>query len=99
MIKDCEHETPDVECDGCWKKSAAWDGKYPVRCMVADVATLDYNVGGYKAVTPEASKPYVGVKGTAYRTGPLSVRIELDNGHVLYGSQCWWMPLPQEPFK
>lgn len=78
-------------------KNWKWDGNYPVRCRIVDAAGQTVMHGpfglGIVADTPEKSKPHIDREGTAYREGPLAVRIELEDGSVLMGSECWWEPI------
>lgn len=38
------------------------------------------------------SIPHLGKEGLAEKDDWM-VRITLDDGHVIYGYECWWMPL------
>ena len=71
-----------------WK----WDGTYPVRCRIEDVAGQEM-APGFIAATPKVSVPYIGAEGDAELIGD-NVKITLDNGAILYGYQCWWTALP-----
>lgn len=50
------------------------------------------SIGGLETATPEVSKPKLGRMGTIteYVHNGLSPKIELDDGSVLYGYECWW---------
>lgn len=76
-----------------WK----WDYTYPVRCRIVDAAgqTVMHDAHGLGIVanTPAVSEPHIGKEGTAYKDGPLHVRIELDDGSKILGSECWWEPI------
>lgn len=69
--------------------------RYPTRCQIVDVN--GGHVGAIPIRTPEESRPHVGKLGTAYKLhdldGAESVIVELDDGTMLHGSQCWWVPL------
>lgn len=67
--------------------------KYPVRCRIVDVT--GGIMGGYELKTPEKSKPHIDKLGTAYDIGD-NVRIEMDDGSILYGYECWWEPVNDE---
>lgn len=69
--------------------------KYPTRCQIVDVTGGSW-LGAIPLHTPDASRPHVGKLGTAVNVrdhGCTSVRIELDDGAVLQGCECWWVPL------
>jgi hypothetical protein len=70
---------------------------YPVRCRVVDVtgAVMDVEGGSLGLRTPDVSKPYIGRKGLAEEVGE-DVRITLDGGEVLWGWECWWVPLSED---
>lgn len=75
---------------------------YPTRCRIVDA-------GGFQlsdvlaARTPEVSVPHIGKEGWAAMEfdGPLDntgqVVITLDDGTVLFGYECWWVPLDPTP--
>ena len=65
---------------------------YPVRARIVDVSNAAFTLYGWKMKTPDASLPHMGKRGTAYQTLD-GVRIELDDGSILYGYECWWVPL------
>lgn len=71
---------------------------YPTRCQIVDVT--GGKVGPLAIHTPDASRPHVGKLGTAYNDidadGCESVHIELDDGAVLHGCECWWVPLASD---
>jgi len=74
------------------EKQWKWDGEYPVRCRIEDVAGQEVSPGIIGAA-PKVSVPYIGAEGNADYDGGV-VKITLDNGAILYGYQCWWIPLP-----
>ena len=47
-------------------------------------------IHGYRTATPAVSRPHLGQVGTVTEFDGFSPRIELDNGAVLYGYECWW---------
>lgn len=69
--------------------------KYPTRCEIVDVGE-DVHVGPYQCRTPDKSKPHIGKQGLAERDG-VNVKITLDDGNILWGSECWWNPIPKKP--
>lgn len=66
--------------------------KYPVRCQIVDVTGMEV-LPGIEGKTPKESKPHIGQQGLAERLSSGTVRITLDDGSVLYGHECWWIPL------
>jgi hypothetical protein len=60
----------------------------PIRCEIVDVEGQDLG-HGMVARTPEISRPHIGKLGYAHRVED-TYRIELDDGTVLWGYQCWW---------
>lgn len=69
---------------------------YPTRCRIIDV-TGEEVFPGIERRTPDESKPHIGKQGVAEEvnfaeTGEL-VRITLDDGALLWGSECWWEPI------
>jgi hypothetical protein len=72
--------------------------KYPTRCQI--VAVEGGHVGALPTHTPEESRPHVGKLGTAFKvhypSGSETVIVELDDGTLLHGSQCWWVPLEND---
>lgn len=73
-----------------------WDGTYPVRARIIDAAGKEL-APGVKAATPDTSLPHIGKEGIAIEEGPWTVRIDLDDGSKIYGHECWWTPLPEQP--
>ena len=67
--------------------------KYPIRCKIIDIGPFGHKVGRLTAKTPAESKPHIGKEGTAYREKPGVIRIELDDGNIIYGHSCWWVPI------
>lgn len=72
-----------------------WDGSYPVRVRIKDVTGKIWN--GMAIATPEESMPYIGKEGLAEKIPDpeieYAIRITLDNGHIIYGHECWWEPI------
>lgn len=66
---------------------------YPTRCRIVDVTGMAFKAHGWMMRTPEASVPHLGEQGTACQENEYSVRIRLDNGAELMGSECWWVPM------
>ncbi len=64
--------------------------EYPVRCQIIDV--FDVVVGNFQYKTPEVSKPHIGKYGLAEEIEG-KVKITLDDGNIIYGYECWWMPI------
>lgn len=62
--------------------------KYPTRCRIVDVDGETWQ--GLSIATPEESRPHVGKEGVAELLDPLTVRITLDDGNIIYGYECWW---------
>ena len=62
--------------------------KYPTRCQIVDV----YGVTWRR--TPEASKKHISEFGLAEKIDGL-VRITLDGGNILWGNECWWIPITE----
>lgn len=71
------------------------DIKYPTRCRIVDAAGTEI-LPGFVAKTPAASKPHIGKEGLAEEIDKSYVRITLDDGGIIYGHECWWVPLEQE---
>ena len=65
--------------------------KYPTRCEIVDVTGIEV-FPGIRGRTPDNSKAHIGKKGIAEDYGD-TVRITLDDGNVIYGYECWWVPL------
>ena len=65
---------------------------YPTRCQIVDVDGLDHKVGPYTARTPTKSHAHIGKQGTAERVSG-DVRITLDDGAIIMGFECWWVPI------
>ena len=75
--------------------------KYPTRCQIVDVfdrgGRLDSKGRHWQYKTPEESKPHIGKFGLvekyfAKEYGD-TVRITLDDGNIIYGYECWWIPI------
>lgn len=65
--------------------------EYPTRCEIVDPQGHRFN-DAYVMNTPGISRPHIGKRGLAERINE-NVRITLDSGGVLYGYQCWWIPI------
>jgi hypothetical protein len=81
--------------------------KYPVRCRIIDVTGMEV-LSGIEGATPKVSQPHIGKEGLAEEVrhrwkGTIrfsdAVRITLDDGNVLWGHDCWWVPLTEEPLQ
>jgi hypothetical protein len=69
--------------------------QYPTRCRIVDVTGQEV-LPGVEGRTPDESKPHVGKEGLAELVndgGGEEVMIQLDDGGVLMGWECWWEPL------
>lgn len=79
---------------------------YPLRCKIVDIAgePIDPLNPDIVAATPAVSKPYVGEEGLAELLFDLEediwgeglVRITLDSGNVIWGYECWWIPIEEK---
>jgi len=65
---------------------------YPCRCRIVDADGAPI-APGLQARTPEGSRPHVGKEGLAEDLGDWLIRITLDDGTILYGCDCWWVPV------
>ena len=65
--------------------------EYPTKCEIIDVIGKKFE--GYNCNTPEISKPHIGKKGVASKDEHGRVIIQLNDGNVLYGYECWWKPI------
>ena len=65
---------------------------YPVRCRIVDFSVSEFKPG-IKRRVPKASRPHINKEGLAEKIEDGNVRITLDDGNILYGSECWWVPL------
>jgi len=68
--------------------------KYPTRCKIIDVDGYEV-FPGIEGRTPDISKPHIGKTGLAEDL-PEGVRITLDGGTIIWGYECWWVPLGEE---
>jgi len=68
--------------------------EYPVRCRIVN-ATGEL-IPGIERRTPEESKPHIGKEGLVEKVDEYSVRITLDDGTILWGYDCWWIPLKEK---
>lgn len=64
--------------------------KYPTRCRIVDVNGQTFH--GIKIRTPDKSYPHLGKYGLAELEDGL-VKITLDDGNIIYGYECWWIPI------
>lgn len=74
---------------------------YPVRCKIIDVTGQKKKIDHreFQLNTPDTSKPHIGKKGLAEKDN-VGVKITLDDGNILYGYECWWVPLePEKPIE
>lgn len=74
------------------------DIKYPVRCQIIDADGAEV-AGAFTAQTPEASRPHIGKEGLAELVDEWHVRITLDDGNIINGEDCWWVPIGEEETK
>jgi len=65
--------------------------KYPTRCKIIDADGLNWN--DFTCATPEKSKPHIGKTGLAEKDKKHGVKITLDDGNIIYGYDCWWIPI------
>jgi len=63
--------------------------KYPTRCKIIDVGNKSWRK------TPNVSKPHIGKFGLAENINGL-VKITLDDSHVVWGHECWWIPIEEQ---
>jgi len=69
---------------------------YPTRCRIIDAeGHKPFEGSSLMASTPEESVPHIGKEGIAEREDDWMVKITLDDGHIIYGYECWWMPLDE----
>ena len=71
------------------------DIQYPTRCRIIDVTGVKQRFGKkeYTLNTPDKSKPHIDKEGLAEKVDSLNVKITLDDGTVLMGYECWWIPI------
>ena len=64
-----------------------------IRCVIIDIdgEVISSEYPDVVARTPEVSKPYIGERGVA-EAEEWGIKITLDNGNIIYGHECWWMP-------
>ena len=60
--------------------------EYPTRCKIVDVGNETWRK------TPKVSKPHIEKLGTAELIDGL-VKITLDDGNIIWGHECWWIPI------
>lgn len=75
-----------------------WLCSGPCRCMVVDPNRMTLGRDGqteFVATCPPEAKPHVGKKGFAERLRPGKIRVTLDDGTTLWGSECWWIKLEE----
>ena len=70
--------------------------KYPTRCEIVDVTGQEV-FPGIEGRTPDVSKPLVGQQGVAEEDPKHGVKITLDSGKTIYGYECWWTPIEDNP--
>jgi len=68
--------------------------KYPTRCKIVEIPNGSI-IGGLIVYTPKISKPHIGKYGLAEEINNY-VKITLDDGNIIYGYQCWWIPIEKE---
>lgn len=61
-----------------------------LRVRIINVDGETYN--GMRLATPGVSLPHIGKEGIASWTGD-NLIITLDDGHILFGFECWWEPV------
>ena len=66
---------------------------YPTRAQIVDVTGGPEISPGIVRRTPEESRPHIGKQGLAEEMPDGSVRITLDDGSIIWGSECWWIPI------
>ena len=62
-----------------------------MRCKIVEIPDGSI-MNGLIINTPKVSKPHIGKYGLAEEVDN-SVKITLDDGNILYGYQCWWIPI------
>jgi len=71
--------------------------KYPTRCQIIDVfdggGGIDSEGRDWHFKTPEISKKHIGKLGLAELIKNGNVKITLDDGNIIYGYECWWIPI------
>ena len=67
----------------------------PIRCKIVDVEGLviDPNYPDVVALTPDISMSHIGKFGWAKYLSDFDVEITLDDGNILFGYECWWVPV------
>ena len=63
--------------------------KYPVRCRIIDATGKEFH--GIPMRNPDEAVSHIGKTGTAYESS-VGVTIQLDDGNIIHGYQCWWEP-------
>lgn len=81
------------------------DITYPTRCQIVNADGLPYvPIPGMMKRTPNRSLRHIGKKGLAEEVPwPFGmaaglnsvVKITLDDGAVIYGHECWWVPIEE----
>ena len=69
--------------------------EYPTRCGIVDVEGHEV-LPGIVCRTPEVSKPHIGKEGLAEHIDDYVVEITLDDGTIIYGYECWWIPIEEK---
>ena len=67
---------------------------YPTRCQIIDADGIEI-IPGVLGVNPEEAIPHIGKIGMAESTEK-GIKITLDDGNILWGHQCWWIPLEEK---
>lgn len=79
--------------------------RYPVRCIIIDAEGMPLsentddgngNIIHMVARTPDESKPHIGKHGLAEEITPWDIKITLDDGNIIHGYECWWIPEDEE---
>ena len=79
--------------------------EYPTRCKIVEASlgitlfdkmisfeTPSGNRRETRRKTPDVSKPHIGKLGKAELIDD-EVRITLDDGNIIWGYECWWIPI------
>ena len=72
--------------------------RFPLHVRIIDPRNHPY-AQGYRMTAPPASVPHLGKSGlirSSWKPGD-SPKIELEDGTVLYGYECWWVEEPSQP--
>jgi hypothetical protein len=85
-----------INLDGIQDEEGGVEVKYPIRCEIIDVTGTEV-FKGVMGRTPEVSLLHIGKHGLAEAFGA-KIRITLDDGTVLMGHECWWVPEDRGPW-